>query len=309
MKPIKAFRDNVSTVSNLYAGVVFCRTDLFGECPSVLPHFRSLASLNGILSNWQVQIVTLSADAALSGEFTVTYPGIGSTEPLPHDASSEVFASAIRALGSNIGREVTISRSRTGVRGYAWTVTFDDLDAGNRPQLVATANSSLETRASDGALLLDVETVTDGVGVVRGTFDIAFGVEEFEGNIESTGPLPYDVSAREVEVAIEALSSVGDVSVDVELLDGGDRGRMFIVSWPASRGNMPLLHVNGSGLTPTADETGESEAAVAYVNEVGDGICYVFEDVGVVGTLFIGGTLAADTNRLNSEVFSVVPSF
>lgn len=230
--------------------------------------------LNDFLSHWQVQIVTLSADAALSGEFTVTYPGVGSTEPLAHDASSEVFASAIRALGSDIGREITISRSRTGVRGYAWTVTFDDLEAGNRPQLVATANSSLETRASDGELLLSVETVTDGVGVVRGTFDIAFGVEEVEGNTGSTGPLPYDVSAREVEVAIEALSGVGDVTVDVELLDGGDRGRIFTVAWPASRGNIPLLRVNGSGLTPTADDTGESEAAVAYVNEVGDGIVF-----------------------------------
>lgn len=216
--------------------------------------------------------MTLSADTALSGEFTVTYPGIGSTEPLAHDASSEVFASAIRALGSDIGREVTISRSRTGVRGYAWTVTFNDLEAGNRPQLVATANSSLETRASDGVLLLDVDTVTDGVGVIRGTFDIALRVEEAEDNTESTGPLAYDVSAREVEVAIEALSGVGDVTVGVELLDGGDRGRIFTVAWPAIRGNIPLLRVNGSGLTPTADEAGESEAAVAYVNMVGDGI-------------------------------------
>lgn len=230
--------------------------------------------LNDFLSRWQVQIVTLSADAALSGEFTVTYPGVGSTEPLAHDASSEVFASAIRALGSDIGRGITISRSRTGVRGYAWAVTFDDLEGGNRPQLVATANSSLETRASDGELLLSVETVTDGVEVVRGTFDIAFGVEEVESNTESTGPLPYDVSAREVEVAIGALSGVGDVTVDVELLDGGDRGRIFTVAWPASRGNIPLLRVNGSGLTPTADETGEFEAAVAYVNEVGGGIIF-----------------------------------
>lgn len=215
-------------------------------------------------------MVTLSADAALSGAFTVTYPGIGSTEPLAHDASSEVFASAIRALGSDIGREVTISRSRTGVRGYAWTVTFEDLEAGNRPQLVATANSSLETRASDGVFLLKVETVTDGVGVIRGTFDIAFGEDEIGGYAQSTGPLSYDVSAREVEVAVEALSGVGDVTVGVKLLDGGDRGRIFTVTWPASRGNVPLLRVNGSGLTPTAEEAGESEAAVAYVNEVGD---------------------------------------
>lgn len=214
-------------------------------------------------------MVTLAADAALSGEFILTYPGVGSTEPLAHDASSKVFASAIRALDIGTGGDVTVSRSRTGVRGYAWTVTFEDLSAGDRPQLVATAKSSLETRAVTGTFALDVETITDGVEAIGGTFEIAFSADNVGPGGEFTGALPYDVSAREFEAAIEGLAGVDDVTVDVELLDGGDGGRTFSVGWPERQGNVPMLRVNGSGLTPPVDQVGISIAARAYVNEVG----------------------------------------
>lgn len=171
-----------------------------------------------------------------------------------------------------VGTAVTVSRSRTGVRGYSWTVTFDDLWVGNQPQLVATANASLATRTADGTLSLEVETVEDGVAGIGGTFEIntgsgvvGSGAEDFTGPLSAT-----NVSAREVEAAIEALSGIGDVAVDVELLDGGDGGRMFTVTWPIGSGNVPALGVNGSGLTPTVHEVGgvNSAAAVAYVNEV-----------------------------------------
>lgn len=148
-------------------------------------------------------MVTLAADAALSGEFTATYPGAGSTAPLAHDVSAETFASAIRALGSSsdddVGGAVTVSRSRTGVRGYAWTVTFDDLKAGDHPQLIVVANASLETRATDGVFALDVETVTDGIEAIGGTFELTFLDYNNDGTeVYSSGALSYDAPAREV---------------------------------------------------------------------------------------------------------------
>lgn len=63
----------------------------------------------------QIQKVTLAADTALSGEFTLSYPDVGSTAPLAHDASAEVLASALRALGSEIGDPLSVSRERTGI--------------------------------------------------------------------------------------------------------------------------------------------------------------------------------------------------
>lgn len=114
--------------------------------------------------------------------------------------------------------------------------------------------------------------MTDGVAAIGGSFEVSFNAAVGDGTEESTGPLAaHNVSAREVEAAVEALSGVGDVTVDVELLDGGDGGRVFTVTWPSGRGNVPALRVNGSGLTPTLGDVGgmPSEAAVAYVNEVG----------------------------------------
>lgn len=209
--------------------------------------------------------MTLAADAALSGEFTLTYPGVGFTAPLAHDSSSDVIAAAIRSLGSEIGHAVSVSRDRTGVRGYSWTVTFDDLSAGDRPELTA-ANTSLQTLATGGAIALQVATLTNGSNAVGGTFELAFSRDE---RVETTGPLEHDSTAREVEAALEALVGVGDISVDVELLYGGDGGRVFSVVWPTGAGNMPVLRVNGSRLTP-AETTGDGsiEAVVAYVNEV-----------------------------------------
>ena len=230
----------------------------------------------------------MAANEALSGEFTVAYPGIGSTQPLAHDASAEVFASAIRALDDPdgiIGGAVTVSRSRTGVRGYAWTVTFDDLEAGDRPELVAAATASMETRTADGVFSLGVDTVADGIAAIGGSFEILFGdATAVDGTEESTGPLTaQNVSAREVEAAIEALSGVGDVTVDVELLDGGEGGRVFTVTWPRDRGNVPALRADGSGLTPTLDDVGDiSEAAMAFVDEVGSVLFTTFKKAPVL---------------------------
>lgn len=152
-------------------------------------------------------------------------------------------------------------------------MTFDDLGVGDRPQLVAVANASLETRTTGGSFSLEVDTVTDGVAAIGGSFEVSFSNAGVVGDEteELTGPLAaHNVSAREVEAAVEALSGVGDVTVDVELLDGGDGGRMFTVTWPSGRGNVPALRVNGLGLTPTSGDVGgvPSGAAVAYVNEV-----------------------------------------
>lgn len=91
-----------------------------------------------------------------------------------------------------------------------------------------------------------------------------FADDEFSTEVWVTGPLDHDSSAREVEIALEALTGIGDVAVHAELLGGGDEGRVFSVVWPIGVGNVPKLDVNGSGLTPGSDKA----AAVAYVNEV-----------------------------------------
>lgn len=98
--------------------------------------------------------------------------------------------------------------------------------------------------------------------------DSASDDEDSVEDIWATGPLAHDSPAPEVEAALEALTGIDDVAVDVELLHGGHGGRIFSVVWPvgASSRNVPQLRVNGSGLTPAGSE--EEAAAIAFVNEV-----------------------------------------
>lgn len=98
--------------------------------------------------------------------------------------------------------------------------------------------------------------------------ETALDDEESVEVIWVTGPLAHDSPAPEVEAALEALTGIDDVAVDVELLHGGHGGRIFSVVWPMDAGsrNVPQLRVNGSGLTPAGSE--EEAAAVAFVNEV-----------------------------------------
>lgn len=217
----------------------------------------------------QVQVVTLSANSALSGEFIVVYPGIGSSAPLAHDAPQETFATAIQSLGSDIGKVLTVSRERTGVRGYSWTVTFNDLSVGDCPQMIPE-NVSLKTRGN-GTFALGAQTLVNGSKGIGGTFELKFSEDGDGSQDQSTGPLNHDSTARELEIAIEALDNVRDVSVNLELLHGGDGGRVFSIIWPRGAGDIAKLRVNGTGLLPRPGYTNMEVSAgtLAYVNEVG----------------------------------------
>lgn len=216
-----------------------------------------------------MQIVTLSAGSALSGEFIIIYPGIGSTAPLAHDAPEETFATAIQSLGSDVGNSLTVSRERTGVRGYVWTVTFGDLSVGDCPQMIPE-NVSLKTRGN-GTFALGAQTLVNGSKGIGGTFELNFLKDGHGSQVQSTGPLNHDVTARELEIALEALDNIGDVSVDVELLNGGDGGRVFSIIWPQGAGDIAKLRVNGTGLSPRPSSTNMevSNGPLAYVIEVG----------------------------------------
>ncbi|CAM9245826.1 unnamed protein product, partial [Discosporangium mesarthrocarpum] len=142
----------------------------------------------------EVQVVSLAADVVLSGEFLLTYPGVGSVL-VAHDASSLAMRASIQSMGSSIG-QVKVSRGRTGMHGNTWSVTFDNLE-GDRPEMVAE-NSTLRMSSAAGTVVLQVQTEVNGTEAIGGTFELGFGAD-------STGPLVHDVTAWEVESALEAL--------------------------------------------------------------------------------------------------------
>lgn len=179
-----------------------------------------------------------SPASKLGGTFVLSYMG-QTTTPLRFDASSADVEAALEAL-STVG-DVTVSRSLPDVnRGFEWLVTF------HSPVGVA-----VEHTGDMPLLQLDTDGLT-GTGVrgavsevvkgsyLGGSFTLTFGGV-------ATGPLAYDASEEEVELALEALPSLADVSVRRRVLT--DRlGHAWDVEFSAQRGDIGLLSADNSGL-------------------------------------------------------------
>ena len=86
--------------------------------------------------------------------------------------------------------------------GYTWDITFTT-QIGDQSQIIP---SSAENWAGTNPIV-KVVTVREGVAPLSGTFRVGF-----MGDM--TGQLPYDISAVGMEVAIESLATIGDVSVE-----------------------------------------------------------------------------------------------
>lgn len=126
--------------------------------------------------------------------------------------------------------------------------------------------STLE--GTDGKV--QVYRYADGADSLGGTFTLNFG-----GNSNVTSPIPWNASAASVEVALESLPQVGDVTVVVDP-DVAEIGPSSAVAWliefttvgqPANIGDLPLLQADGSYLTGTAVNVA--------VEEVSAGCCTV----------------------------------
>ncbi|CAM9289154.1 unnamed protein product, partial [Phaeothamnion confervicola] len=197
---------------------------------------------------YEIQQVTLAAAAEISGTFILTYGGSATVE-VEASASAATVEAAIQALGRSVVGTVEVSRGRTGVRGYVWTVTFMALD-GDRPQLKA-----IDVTLA-GAHVLEVETLADGVAAVDGNFSLALGAY-------STGPLPLDATAAELAEALSALLPAAGSGGSGW---NGASGRSFNVTFTAAAGNVPELVANVTGLSG-----GGAAGAAATVDTVRNG--------------------------------------
>jgi len=114
-----------------------------------------------------------------------------------------------------------------------------------------SAGSDLNLESSD----LELSKVVEGVIPVSGTFTLTF-------KEKTTSPIPYDASAEEMQNALEALDTIGQVSVGLDLLKTSDSTsaslgafRIWTVSfdgemsWPMNIGSQPKLVPDTSSLS------------------------------------------------------------
>jgi hypothetical protein len=158
--------------------------------------------------------------------------------------------------------DVEVSKSNIVNSGRAWTVTFiSDLNAGDLPLLATTPKGT----SSNGDVTVEVEELQAGRRAfgkseeqiltilatstasgdvpndLVGTFQLSFN-----GTETKTSYLDADASANEVELALEQLPNMRDVTVERNLASangGSDNGYAWTVTFTGDKGNQPAIAI------------------------------------------------------------------
>ncbi len=124
------------------------------DAGAVLELTRSVAGLNGGIAAgiqvWNEQLVLNAAGqqvavAGAGGTFTLTYPGGGTTGPLPITATAADVQAALAAVVPGAVGPVSVTRS-----GNVFTVVFGTARTPNVPLLTATPSGGAEVTVSGG---------------------------------------------------------------------------------------------------------------------------------------------------------------
>lgn len=135
---------------------------------------------------------------------------------------------------------VGVTRSVPGVRGAQWDVTFarsdDDL-----PLLTVTSYDLLV--ASGGSYSLTCTRLSQGSAPLGGF--LSLGLRTPSSGLKHAGPLPYFISASDLQASLRESWGV-EVEVAVEYLQ--DAGKQWLLTFPPSMANVPPLQLNTTRL-------------------------------------------------------------
>ncbi|KAH7469287.1 Titin [Phytophthora ramorum] len=206
--------------------------------------------------------------------FKLAFGGVTMATALSMDVTAENLRFALMSLisGSNIPvGHIKVTRVAVNiVQGYQWTVTFDNTNknAGNQPLI---------------QFIQDPLAITGGSGVFGRVFEVQPGIALPAGNVFPgkqevqvlvtyattavggyfrlsykgstwTNFLSATVSAADFKLALEALPTIGVVTVNSETtqLSGNPWfGRVWTITFESNVGNLAPLIVDSSKITPT----------------------------------------------------------
>ncbi|KAJ0394774.1 hypothetical protein ATCC90586_000434 [Pythium insidiosum] len=211
------------------------------------------------------------AGNAVRGSFSLRLGGYA-TAPISFDASDTTVKRSLEAL-PNVGT-VTVTRTGPSLKDeYVWSVTF----VANPGQFPVGAGDVDALQVADASQLagtnsaVAVATVQDGSRSVDGTFQLAF--TDGVAAPLATRPLSPHESADGVKQALQALATVGRVSVSRDELPDGYAWR---VTFDACRARPPVC--NTGDLAPLVADASQlvgglvAQAPTVSVSEVLKGV-------------------------------------
>ena len=142
-----------------------------------------------------------------------------------------------------------------------WQITFES-KAGNVPSLeVARSGTSVFSTAAE---LGSGNKITVENDTVRGTSIPVSGDFRLEFDGETTGYMPYNVSAEQMKASLDALSNIGEVVVTRQ---GPDVNRCYIwdITFISDLGPMPLIIADDLDLRGTVVSMSVSRVTIGIL--------------------------------------------
>lgn len=221
-------------------------------------------------TNATVSVTVVQNGSFLYGNYSLSFGG-GSSSVVQFDASAEEIEAAISALSPLVMVSVALVSELDNYREYS--ITFES-PSGDVPVLQVDSSNIIGSSAT----VVCSEKIK-GIDKVLASFSLRFGGE-------STIPLNQDTTAEILEAALEALSGIGDVSV--ERFSGADPSwavTFTTLGNPVNAGEVPLLQVSELvPVTPDANviaarlQSGCCDIRLAY----NDNYQYSSSSIGVV---------------------------
>jgi autotransporter-associated beta strand protein len=227
----------------------------------------------------EVQTITLPNT---TGYFNLTF-GNATTGLLPRNATAAQVAFALNALATigGMSGSVDVASAAAG-SGIQYTVTFGGALANTNVQQLAAGESAVAvvaTTQAGGAAQSEIQTVS--VLVPTGEFNLAF-------NGATTGVLPANATAAQVQAALNGLSTIGGVL-----------GSVVVTSIPFGAGTRFTITFGGS-----LANTDVPQLVAGEVGSIDDGGGVRSLDKELGGTLILASanTIGGQTNIISGAI-------
>ncbi|DAZ98274.1 TPA: hypothetical protein N0F65_008959 [Lagenidium giganteum] len=223
----------------------------------------------GIEARPEVQVIEIKwTTTPTTANFLLYYGGL-QTSYMPFNVAPENVRSAlmniITAGNVQLIRDVQVSRQTINVnKGYQWRVTFNNaVNVGNLPLLQfafdqgtmvpangatgrvfeGTSGIAVPQTNYPGKREVQVLVTSHPTTTVGGYFRLSFKGSRWSNYLSAT------IAAADLKAALESLPTVGKVTVtDVGQFQNG---KVWTIAFESNVGNMPVLIVDGTKLTPS----------------------------------------------------------
>eukprot|EP01029_Cantina_marsupialis_P009699 TRINITY_DN2249_c0_g1_i2.p1 TRINITY_DN2249_c0_g1~~TRINITY_DN2249_c0_g1_i2.p1 ORF type:complete len:4493 (+),score=1584.60 TRINITY_DN2249_c0_g1_i2:343-13821(+) len=210
-------------------------------------------TVEGTNADLQLTVET-SPSSPISGTFQLFYMG-DTTEALSCRATAEDVKEAFNSLASITG-DVEVTRSNPNVGGgFTWNIEFWET-AGDVSSLIDFLGAGL---SGNNIVLSPTSETVKGSLKIGGQFRLSDG-------LSWTSLLDYDISSEDLKIALEALSSIHSVSVELESEPLSNNQRTWLVTFDSlfNAGDVPIIQYDqllsgtNADFTITPETTGQS---------------------------------------------------